>query len=174
MTSARGSPVSHRSRPADSLFGSRARIIFCGRWIKHGGFWPDPQASILPARTQDGSRAAPSTRTFESSRQDAAVVRYGALIHHSYPTLSDYIEHMNRYSSLGAEMVVRERQGPIQRDQHRPASAGYVHLQLFLPPRLSRRPRRLAAAPLPCGLCFVEIRQGVGTVAQAVVIGTKH
>jgi hypothetical protein len=28
------------------------------------------------------------------------------LIHHSYPTLSDYIEHMNRYSSLGAEMVV--------------------------------------------------------------------
>jgi hypothetical protein len=31
---------------------------------------------------------------------------HGALIHHSYPTLSDYIEHMNRYSSLGAEMVV--------------------------------------------------------------------
>ena len=30
----------------------------------------------------------------------------GALIHHSYPTLADYIEHMNRYSSLGAEMVV--------------------------------------------------------------------
>jgi hypothetical protein len=28
-----------------------------------------------------------------------------ALIHHSYPTLSDYIEHMNRYSSLGAEMA---------------------------------------------------------------------
>ena len=30
---------------------------------------------------------------------------YYPLIHHSYPTLSDYIEHMNRYSSLGAEMV---------------------------------------------------------------------
>lgn len=30
----------------------------------------------------------------------------GALIHHSYPTLSDYLEHMNRYSSLGAEMAV--------------------------------------------------------------------
>ncbi len=28
------------------------------------------------------------------------------LLHHSYPTLSDYIAHMNRYSSLGAEMVV--------------------------------------------------------------------
>ena len=31
------------------------------------------------------------------------------LIHHSYPTLSDYIDHMNRYSSLGAEMIAAER-----------------------------------------------------------------
>jgi hypothetical protein len=30
----------------------------------------------------------------------------GALLHHSYPTLAEYIEHMNRYSSLGAEMAV--------------------------------------------------------------------
>jgi hypothetical protein len=29
-----------------------------------------------------------------------------ALVHRPYPTLSDYIEHMNRYSSLSAEMVV--------------------------------------------------------------------
>lgn len=28
------------------------------------------------------------------------------LIHYAYPTLSDYIDHMNRYSSLGAEMVL--------------------------------------------------------------------
>ncbi len=28
------------------------------------------------------------------------------ILHHSYPTVSDYIEHMNRYSSLGAQMVV--------------------------------------------------------------------
>jgi hypothetical protein len=32
------------------------------------------------------------------------------IIHHSYPTLADYIDHMNRYSSLGAEMAVA--QGP--------------------------------------------------------------
>ena len=32
----------------------------------------------------------------------------GALVHHSYPMLSDYIEHMNRYSSLGGEMVAAQ------------------------------------------------------------------
>jgi hypothetical protein len=29
----------------------------------------------------------------------------GALLHHSYPTITDYIDHMNNYSSLGAEMA---------------------------------------------------------------------
>ncbi len=35
-------------------------------------------------------------------------LKQGALLHHCYPTISDYIEHMNRYSSLGAEMAVAE------------------------------------------------------------------
>jgi hypothetical protein len=29
----------------------------------------------------------------------------GPLIHHCYPTLSDYVEHMNRYSSIAAEAI---------------------------------------------------------------------
>jgi hypothetical protein len=33
----------------------------------------------------------------------------GDLIHHAYPTLESFIEHANRYSSLGAEMVVEKR-----------------------------------------------------------------
>jgi hypothetical protein len=41
-------------------------------------------------------------------------IPYGALLHHSYPTLSDYIEHMNRYSSLGAEMVVANSNGKVR------------------------------------------------------------
>ena len=41
----------------------------------------------------------------QQSRHHAGNLR-NPLLHHSYPTLSDYIEHMNHYSSLGAEMVV--------------------------------------------------------------------
>jgi hypothetical protein len=39
---------------------------------------------------------------------------YYPILHHSYPTLSDYIEHMNRYSSLGAEMVVAKGNGKVR------------------------------------------------------------
>src|SRR5262249_53572313 len=43
--------------------------------------------------------------TFTIGGGVAAPIWIGALLHHSYPTLSDYLDHMNRYSSLGAEMV---------------------------------------------------------------------
>lgn len=79
---------------------------FLGRWIKHGGFWPDPKLRLF----RRGSGRFEDRAVHEDIRVDGStkLILYGALIHHSYPTLSDYIEHMNRYSSLGAEMVAAE------------------------------------------------------------------
>ena len=77
---------------------------FLGRWIKHGGFWPDPKLRLF----RRGKGRFENRSVHEDIRIDGATrdIQYGTLLHHSYPTLSDYIEHMNRYSSLGAEMVV--------------------------------------------------------------------
>jgi glycosyltransferase involved in cell wall biosynthesis len=78
--------------------------FFLGRWIKHGGFWPDPKLRLfLKGAARFEERAV---------HEDAKPVEgipgqlTHALLHHAYPTLSDYIEHMNRYSTLGAEMAV--------------------------------------------------------------------
>jgi len=68
-----------------------------------GGYWPDQKMRLFrrgAARFED-----------RQVHEDAKLMGPGAalnspLLHHSYPTLSDYIDHMNRYSSLGAEMVV--------------------------------------------------------------------
>jgi glycosyltransferase involved in cell wall biosynthesis len=78
--------------------------LFLGRWLRHGGFWPDPKLRFF----RRGSGRFEDRAVHEDVRLDGKTgqIRYGSLIHHSYPTLSDYIEHMNRYSSLGAEMVV--------------------------------------------------------------------
>ena len=78
--------------------------FFLGRWIKHGGFWPDPKLRLFK---KDMAR-------FEERpvHENAQLIEglspqlKGSLLHHSYPTLADYIDHMNRYSSLGAEMAV--------------------------------------------------------------------
>ena len=82
--------------------------FFLGRWIKHGGFWPDPKLRFF--RRGAGSFENRVVHETVCLNGKAGRIRDGALLHHSYPTLADYIEHMNRYSSLGSEMVEPTRQ----------------------------------------------------------------
>lgn len=82
----------------------RRKNFFLGRWIKHGGFWPDPKLRLF----RRGTGRFEDRLVHEDIRVPGPIGRLGgALLHRSYPTLSDYIEHMNRYSSLGAEMVAK-------------------------------------------------------------------
>jgi len=82
----------------------RRRNKFMGRWIEHGGYWPDPKLRLF--RRGSGRFATRLVHEDVQIEGTTVPILSGALIHHSYPTLSDYIDHMNHYSSLGAEMVV--------------------------------------------------------------------
>lgn len=91
---------------------------FLGRWIRHGGFYPDKKLRLF--RRGAGSFESRSVhetvhvngKTELCPEMDFQGMGDIALLHHSYPTLSDYLDHMNRYSSLGAEMVVAK--GPVR------------------------------------------------------------
>ena len=99
----------------DGIAGVRfnRRNYFLGRWIRRGGFYPDPKLRLF--RRDSGAFEAravhedvkmnPGKRVIHSSFASSDGDRI-YLSHHSYPTLEDYLDHMNRYSSLGAEMVV--------------------------------------------------------------------
>jgi glycosyltransferase involved in cell wall biosynthesis len=82
----------------------KRKNFFLGRWIRHGGFWPDPKLRLF----RRGMARFEDRLVHEDAQLQQGVSGQlkHALFHHSYPTLSDYIEHMNRYSSLGAEMIV--------------------------------------------------------------------
>ena len=85
---------------------------FLGRWLEHGGYYPDRKLRLFARGSArfDESRAVHEDA---HTNRKTAVVKVGALLHHSYPTLTDYIDHMNRYSSLGAEMVVAKADGKM-------------------------------------------------------------
>lgn len=98
-------------------FWTSRKNYFLGRWIRHGGFWPDRKLRLFRRGTgQFKKTSVHETLEVQEYRKGGITVTSrrlrGALIHHSYPTLSYYIEHMNRYSSLGAEMVVAK--GPVR------------------------------------------------------------
>jgi len=93
--------------PTVDAFCLKRRNLFLGRWMRHGGFYPDAKlrlfrrqpATAAPPRFHD--RAVHETLAFAGP---TATLRHD-LVHHAYPTLAAYIEHMDRYSSLGAEVL---------------------------------------------------------------------
>ena len=102
-----------------SAFWIARKNHFLGRWIKHGGFWPDKKLRLL--RRTDAKFEDRLVHEDAEVRGKTGTLR-GCLIHHSYSTLSDYIDHMNRYSSLGAEMAIAK--GP----------RGFSVINIFLRP----------------------------------------
>jgi glycosyltransferase involved in cell wall biosynthesis len=95
-----------RRPPAVDAFYLKRCNLFLGRWIKHGGFYPDPKLRLFRRNVamlpQFEDRPVHETIPFHGP----TATLYGDLIHHAYPTLSSYIEHMDRYSSLGAQILV--------------------------------------------------------------------
>ena len=77
--------------------------FFLGRWIKYGGFYPDPKLRLIRrgAGKFEEYGAHPTIKVNGPTGQ----LKH-ALIHNAYPTLRGYIDHMNSYSSSGAEVVV--------------------------------------------------------------------
>ena len=82
------------------------RNLYFGKWIKRCGYYPDPKLRLI----RRGAAEFELRAVHEDMKMSAPKGRLrGDLIHHAYPTLESFIDHANRYSSLGAGMVVAER-----------------------------------------------------------------
>ncbi len=99
------------SNPSVDAYLLRRRNIFLDRWIRHGGYYPDAKlrlfrryaANFAPG-ARFGNRPVHETITFTGNLETLEC----DLIHHAYPTLESYLEHMDRYSTLGAQLLVSE------------------------------------------------------------------
>ncbi len=95
------------------------RNMYLGRWLKHSGYYPDPKLRLI----RRGAAEFELRAVHEDMKMQGPVGHLqGDLIHHAYPTLESFIEHANRYSSLGAQMVVER--GP----------AGFSFINIVLRP----------------------------------------
>src|SRR5450631_38221 len=89
----------------DAYWIPRLNLYF-GRWIRHGGFYPDHKLRLFKrglARLSEGV-GPHSTPQFQGARGTLK----DDMLHYAYPTLAIYLEHMGRYSSEIAQLLVRD------------------------------------------------------------------
>lgn len=92
--------------PTVAGFWIPRKNFFLGRWVKHGGFYPDRKLRLF----RRGAGKFEQRLVHEDLQIDGTTASLqGNLLHNAYPTLESYLDHMNRYSSLGAEMAVARR-----------------------------------------------------------------
>ena len=88
--------------PADGYAVPR-RNIFWGRWVRHGGLYPDHQVRLF-RRTRGRFNAF---AVHESVTVQGRVERLvGHVEHRSYRDLSDFLARADRYATLAAEEAV--------------------------------------------------------------------
>lgn len=91
---------------ADAYFLPR-RNFFLGRWMRRGGYYPDAKLRLF-RRGKAAFEARTVHETLQTSAQTATL--HNDLLHHAYPTLASYNEHMNRYSTLSAATIAARDQ----------------------------------------------------------------
>lgn len=97
--------------PSADAYMIKRRNLFLNRWMRHGGYYPDPKLRLF--RRHSANFAPPARFTerpvHETIAFDGALetLRHD-LIHHAYPTIESYLEHIDRYSTLGAQIVVNK------------------------------------------------------------------
>lgn len=83
----------------------RLNLIF-GRWIRHGGFYPDAKLRLF---RKGAARLPEDLDVHETPKTAEATGKLTHdLLHYQYPTLAQYIEHMDRYSAASVPLLLRK------------------------------------------------------------------
>ena len=99
------------TNPEVDAYLIQRRNLFLNRWIRRGGYYPDPKLRLFRRHL---ANFAPTARFGDRPVHETIAFHGRAdtldfdLIHHAYPTLESYLEHMDRYSTLGARLLVTQ------------------------------------------------------------------
>lgn len=81
------------------------RNIFWGQWVRHGGLYPDWQLRLF----RRGRGRFVERAVHEAVEVNGVVDRlHGALVHHSYESVEEFVTRAQRYAALAAADLLRE------------------------------------------------------------------
>jgi glycosyltransferase involved in cell wall biosynthesis len=120
----------HPGGPADvAAYEVPRKVHALGRWIRHGGWYPEWRARLFHRRQGRWGGMDPHDR-FET-RGKVVRLSGGHLEHHTWRSLEDYLGKLNQFSSVAArEMLARGRRAGFAALVLRPAFR-FVRMYFF-------------------------------------------
>jgi glycosyltransferase involved in cell wall biosynthesis len=97
----RGSIEKVISNPAADAYSMNRLTNFCGKWIKHGGWYPDRKVRLYKKSIAKWNNY-PVHELLNVNKNAAIKHLNGDLLHYSITTIEHHINQINRYSEIAA------------------------------------------------------------------------
>lgn len=86
---------------------------YCGKWIKHNSWYPDPKLRLWDRRKGEWGGMNPHD-TFLMQKDTTTFHLKGDLLHYSYYTIEEHIQQINKFSTISAHTYyMKGRRGSI-------------------------------------------------------------
>lgn len=96
-----------KENKADYYRVPRKNIIF-GKWIAHTLWWPDYQTRLFKKGKVSWSEVIHSIPITMDKGADIKSDEALAIIHHNYNTIEEYMEKLNRYTTVQADFLIKD------------------------------------------------------------------
>jgi glycosyltransferase involved in cell wall biosynthesis len=81
---------------------------YCGQWIRHCGWYPDPKLRLYDSRKGRWSGMNPHDK-FEMQPGAKIGSLKGDMLHYTYNTIEEHIAQTNKFSSIAAKALIDKR-----------------------------------------------------------------
>lgn len=84
---------------------------YCGKWIKHGGWYPDKKLRLWDSTKGKWGGVNPHDK-YEMIESAKIKHLKGDLLHYSYYSLEDHIKQVNKFTEIAANMLLNSNKKP--------------------------------------------------------------
>ncbi len=91
-------------------YGMNRLTNYCGKWIRHGGWYPDRKIRLFDRRKGRWAGINPHDR-FEISDSSANVQHlHGDILHYSYTSISGHIKQVDYFTEIAARTLFEKKE----------------------------------------------------------------
>jgi len=80
---------------------------FCGHWVRHGAWYPDPKLRLWDRRKGQWGGKNPHDKVIMQANCRHKRLK-GDLLHYSFSSIEQHIDQINRFSSIGAAVLYKQ------------------------------------------------------------------